>query len=371
MNPYVSLEDQIPGIMGDNEIKSPERGNIFKTSVDLLMKLGVLVLVVFFCFRILAPFINILLWAVVIAVLLFPVYERLKRWLGNRGKLAAVLLSLAALIVLLVPSYWLVDSVVDGVKVMAGNLKSGNLTINQPPGEVQEWPIIGEWVYDTWLQASQNIGGLLKTYMPQITKFGEKMLGSLAGTGLGILQFAFSLIIAGIFLTFSETASVSANRLFYKLAGRRGEILAHEAKITVRNVAVGALGVAILQSFLIGIPMFILNVPLAGIWIVIFLILASAQVPVMILTIPLVIYVIIAKEPVPAILWTAYILAASLVDNVLKPIVMGQGRDVPMLLIFLGAIGGFITFGLLGLFLGAIVLSLGYKLYITWVNSDD
>ena len=119
---------------------------------------------------------------------------------------------------------------------------------------------------------------------------------------------------------------------------------------------------------MIGLGLFIIDIPLAGVWIILILIFAIAQLPVLLIIIPIIIWLFAFKEPLPAVLWTIYLLAAGLLDNILKPILMGKGAAVPMLVIFLGAIGGFIAFGFLGLFLGAIILSLGYKLYLTWLN---
>ncbi|MCK5465210.1 MAG: AI-2E family transporter, partial [Bacteroidales bacterium] len=196
---------------------------------------------------------------------------------------------------------------------------------------------------------------------------GEKLLGAFAGTTLGILQFALSTIIAGVFLTYSEDASRSGKSLFTKLMGERGESFARIAEQTIRNVATGVIGVALIQSTLIGLGLFIIDIPLAGVWIILILIFAIAQLPVLLIIIPIIIWLFAFKEPLPAVLWTIYLLAAGLLDNILKPILMGKGAAVPMLVIFLGAIGGFIAFGFLGLFLGAIGLSLGYKLYQAWL----
>ena len=240
-----------------------------------------------------------------------------------------------------------------------------------PPSEsVADWPIIGPWLFEQWLNLSENMGESLKGFMPHITVWGERILQALANTGLGVLQFTVSIIIAGIFLMFFENGSDAGRKIFHKIAGERGEEFMHVTLVTIRNVAVGVLGVAVLQSALMGVGLILADIPLAAIWIIVILIMSIAQIPVMLFNVFLIIHLFAYKEPLPAVLWSVYFLAMGALDNVLKPIIMGKGSDVPMLVIFLGAIGGFSAFGFIGLFLGAILLSLAYKLYITWISFE-
>jgi predicted PurR-regulated permease PerM len=195
-------------------------------------------------------------------------------------------------------------------------------------------------------------------------------LNSLADTGLGILQFALSIIIASVMLTHSDEVVRGSDRLFKKLAGEKGLEYAEIAEQTVKNVATGVLGVAIIQTILFGGGMIVAKLPLAGFWMLITLIIAIIQVPMIFVSLPLVIWSIATKEPLPAIPWSVYFLLVGAVDNVLKPLIMGAGSSVPMMVIFLGALGGFIAYGFIGLFFGAIVISLGYKLYLAWLETD-
>lgn len=354
----------------NDEISSDKRpqDTILKTAVDLIVKIGVLIVLIFFCINILSPFISILLWAMIIAIIVFPLYERLGGYFGKREKMASIVITVLALAILLVPSYWLLSSLVEGLAHLGTDISDGGFEIPPPSQQVSEWPLIGTWLYTNWLAASENLGLAIQEYLPQIKDIGERLLGALAGTGLGILQFAASTIIAGVLLTYSGDAAKSGKKFFTKLAGERGEEFARVTEQTIRGVATGVIGVAIIQSALIGIALFIIDVPLAGVWVIIALIFAIAQIPVMLVTIPVIIWLFAFKEPFPAVLWTIYLLIVGALDNVLKPILMGRGASVPMLVIFLGAIGGFIVYGFLGLFLGAIILSLGYKLYLTWLD---
>jgi len=206
--------------------------------------------------------------------------------------------------------------------------------------------------------------------MPQIVAWGEKTLGTLANTGLGVLQFAASIIVAGIFLIFFEKGSESGRRIFQKVVGERGEEFLDISLLTIRNVATGVLGVAIIQTTLMGVGLILTDIPLAAVWIVLILVMTIAQLPVLLFNIPLIIYLFAFMDPLPAVLWMLYFLVMGMIDNILKPMLMGKGASVPMLVIFLGALGGFMAFGFIGLFLGSIVLSLAYKLYLTWVTPE-
>lgn len=351
-----------------NDSISREKKKVFDLSFDLLLKMGGLFLVVFLCFKIIQPFINVLLWSLIISIILFPVFELANRYLVGREKLSALLVTLVSLSVLVFPSIWLVNQLVEGAKEIAALIPEGKLRIPPPSESVADWPYIGEWLYDYWMQASENLGESLKGFKPQISNFGEKLFNMLANTGMGILQFAVSIILGGVFLVFSRGGSRSGSALFEKIAGDRGEEFKQVSLSTIRNVATGVLAVAIIQTTLLGIGLVLADIPLAAVWIIIILIMSIAQIPVILFNIPMIIYIFAFMDPLPAVLWSVYLVVMGLMDNFLKPIFMSQGSSVPMLIIFFGAIGGFIAFGFMGLFLGAIILSLAYKLYITWLE---
>lgn len=340
-------------------------------AIDLILKVGALFLVVFLCFKILQPFLGMLLWGLIIAIILFPVFERLRSVLGKRNKLSSIILTLVAISILVLPSVWLVNQLVEGVRFLAENIQAGDLSIPPPSESVADWPVIGNWLYEGWMDLSENMADSLRGFMPQIVEWGEKALGALANTGLGILQFAASILIAGIFLVFFERGAESGKRIFQKVVGERGEEFLELSLNTIRNVTTGVLAVAIIQTTLMGIGLFLANIPLAAVWIVLLLVMTIAQIPALLFNIPLVIYLFAFMDPLPAVLWTLYFLVMGMIDNILKPILMGKGSDIPMLVIFLGALGGFIAFGFIGLFLGSIVLSLAYKLYVTWISQEE
>ena len=187
---------------------------------------------------------------------------------------------------------------------------------------------------------------------------------------LPILQFALAIIIAGILLATKGTEDIS-KKILRRLVGERGDSIAQLAGDTVGNVTKGVLGVAVIQSLLIGIGFLLAGVPYAGLWAVLVFLLAVLQLPPTLLVIPIIIYLFSIMGTVPAVLWSIYLFLASISDNVLKPILLGKGAPVPMLVIFLGVVGGFMLSGFIGLFTGAIILSLGYRMFIFWLDEDS
>ena len=354
----------------NTKLSREKDNNYLRIAIDLVLKVGILILVIYLCYRILSPFISIVVWGMIIAVILFPFFKKLSGWLGKRYKLSSVLIMVVALLLLTLPSIWLVNQIVDGIKFLSEQLQDQNFTIPAPTESVADWPLIGSWLYDKWLDLSQNLGESLSRYLPQITVWGERVLGTLANTGIGILAFAGSIIIAGIFLIYFESSAESGKKFFRKIAGDRGDEFLNISVVTMRNVAVGVLGVAIIQTTLMGVGLILAQIPLAGLWILVILIMTISQIPALLFSIPVIIYMFAFKDPLPAALWSVYILVMGFLDNILKPMFMGKGSAVPTIVIFLGAIGGFAAFGFIGLFLGAMLLSLAYRLYLAWVSSE-
>ena len=256
-----------------------------------------------------------------------------------------------------------------GVKHLNDGLQSGSVQVPLLPAGVGDWPIIGPSVDKVWREASVNLTSTLDHYGPQLKSFGNWLLTESLKTGAGLLLFALSIIIAGILLTSAESGGRVARDLFVRLAGKRGAEFADDAKVTVRNVVKGILGVAIIQALLAGIGFAVAGVPAAGLWAFLCLLLAIVQIGIGPIVIPIIIFMFYKANTFTAAILTVWLVLVMLSDNVLKPILLGRGAPVPMPVIFLGAIGGFMSMGFLGLFVGALVLSVGYKLFKAWLTA--
>ena len=346
-----------------------EQEQLNKT-INTVLRLGLLILLFGLAFKILLPFISMIIWGIIIAVAIYPIYKGLSSRLRNHGKIASALITLVFLAIIVLPSIQLATSMVTGLRSIR-NLETNTIDIPPPPDMVAKIPLIGKSIDGTWHMASDNLEDAIHEFKPQIITAGTWLLNSVVGTGLGFLQFIVSIIIAGVLLNFAKGGGEVTHGLFKRLAGDKGKELADMTEKTIRNVTRGILGVSFIQALLIGVGLMIAGVPAAGLWTLISLLLSIVQIGVMPVTIPIMIYIFYTASTTTAVLLTIWLTIATLTDNVLKPIILGKGAPVPMLVIFLGAIGGFITMGFLGLFLGAVIMSLAYKLFLVWLAGND
>ena len=340
-------------------------------AIETIVRIGVLAILVTWCFLIIYPFIVPVTWGLIIAVAVFPAYDSLANRLGERRTLTAVLLTLLALAVLIVPAVMLAGTVVDGTQVLSQRFEEGSLAVPPPPESVAGWPIVGESVHSIWTLASVNLGAALTQIAPHLKALGAWLLSAGVGLGLGILQFVFAIIIAGVMLIQATAGGRAARAVSVRLSGDRGVEFANIAEATVRSVARGILGVALIQSVLAGLGFLVMGVPAAGIWALLCLVLAVIQIGPTLVLIPIVVYVFSVADPVPASLFMIWCIFVGVIDNILKPILLGRGVKVPMIIIFLGAIGGFIAWGIIGLFVGAVILTLGYELFVAWLHPGE
>lgn len=351
-----------------SELNQLSSSSQVKGVLDITIKVGVVILLLAWCFWILSPFLSIIFWAAIIAVSVYPAYIKLTAVLKNNKKIAAIIISLLLLSVLVIPGVLFTDSMVAGIKRYSQDLSTENFTIPPPNEQLRNVPLIGDAFYEAWSGAYTDFEGSVKGYSSQLKSIGKWILDALMGTGIGFLQFLISIVISGVFLATSGSGGKFMQKLFVKLVGDRGEEFAYTTENTIRNVSKGVIGVAFIQSFLAGIVFVLAGVPYAGLWAILCLILAIIQIGPGLVIIPVIIYLFSVYDTWVAILWTIALLVVMISDNILKPLLMGKGASVPTLVVFLGSIGGFMTFGFMGLFLGAVVLALAYKIIISWVD---
>jgi predicted PurR-regulated permease PerM len=235
---------------------------------------------------------------------------------------------------------------------------------------VKEWPVIGERLYAFWSLASQNLVAAAQKIGPELKAAGSWALSGVAGAGLGILSFVIAIIISGMLLANADKCTSMAERLAVRIAGEQGADFASIAGGTVRSVAQGVLGVAFIQAVLAGIGLLVMGVPAAGLWALLVMLLAIVQLPALLVLGPIIVYVFSVSSTVPAVIFMIYMILVSLSDSVLKPLLLGRGVELPMLVILIGAIGGMMLSGIVGLFVGAVILALGYKLFVAWLDRD-
>lgn len=353
------------------EQQSNSEENQFEKITDIIIRLGALAIILFWCFAILQPFILILIWAIVIAIAMYPVYKSFVKLMRGRKKFPVFLLTLVLLSVIIIPSTLVTESLYEGVSYLTQTYQEGKPLIPPPGDTTANWPSFARPILDIWQHASDNLQETVLQYSDQVTTVGTWLLSALAGVGKGILQFNISIIIAGFILAYSENLKIVSNKIFQKLAGAHGGHFATVTVQTIQNVVKGFLGVAIIQSVMAGLGFFIAGVPFAGLWAVACLILAIVQIGVGPIVIPIAIYMFAVSDSTTAVLLSIWFVIIMISDNILKPILLGKNAPVPMPVVFIGSIGGFIFSGFLGLFLGAVVLTIGYKLFQTWLETEN
>ena len=339
---------------------------------DITIQLGLVALLLVWCFLILKPFIVLVLWAVVLAVAIYPLFVKLTDALGGRRKLAATLFTLFTLALLITPTILVSASLVDSAQNLAGHMQGDSLSIPPPNENVRNWPLIGEEAYKLWSQASNNLEDFINQYRHEIRNMTQWVFSAAASAGGSILQFAISIIIAGAFMATAQPANALTLRLIQRIAGREhGRELIDLTGATIRSVAQGVLGIAVIQALAAGLGMALMDVPGWGLWTLLILILAVAQLPPLLVLGPVIVYVFSVESGTSTVLFAAWSLLVSTSDAFLKPLLLGRGMQTPMLVILLGAIGGMIMSGFLGLFLGAIVMALAYELLMLWLKAGE
>ncbi len=338
-----------------------------RRALDVFIHVGLVVLLATACLAILRPFLPLIAWGVVIAIAAYPAYKKLRLWLRGRGKLAAVLCTLAFLAVLIVPAILLTQTMIGGVEELTSHLKDGSLRIPAPPDRIETWPLIGMPLHSAWNMAATNLTGLLKNLGPELKPVVSWLFSASAGLGLTVLQFVLSIVVAGVILANSEGGAAISRSLANRLFGAQGPEFEELASSTIRSVVNGIIGVAVIQTIAAAVGFLVAGLPGAGFWTLLFLIAAILQAGGIVL-IPAVIYVFAIASTTKAVLFLLWCIVVGLMDNVLKPLLLGRGVAVPIVVIFLGAIGGFLSVGIIGLFIGAVILSVGYKLFLAWLE---
>lgn len=348
-----------------------QKREILATALEATVRIGILILLAAWCFSIVRPFVIPIAWGVIIAVSSYPGYLSLRRLLGGRSAVAATLLVVLGLALLMVPAVMLSGTLVDTAQGLAKGFEQGTLAVPPPPESVRDWPLVGEGLSHFWAQASENLAATVAKLAPHLRAVGGWLLSTVAGAGFGLIHFVMAIIIAGFFLANSEAGAAFSSALATRLLGERGADFARLAEVTVRSVTRGILGVALIQSILAGIGFMAIGIPGAGLWALLCLLLSTVQIGIFPVMVPMAIYVLATTATVPAVFFVIWSIFAGTVDNVLKPILLGRGVEVPVAVIFVGAIGGFITSGIIGLFVGSVVLVLGYKLFLAWLDDIE
>jgi predicted PurR-regulated permease PerM len=336
------------------------------------IQIGAVLVLLYWCFQIVSPFMSIFVWAVIISVAVYPAHVALTAKVGGRKKTSATIIVLIGLAIIIVPTWYLADSTIGGLQHVAAELEDGAATVPPPNDSVAEWPVIGEQAHEIWSAAATNLEATLNKFEPQLKAAGEKALSMAGSTVSTALQFILSVIIAGVLLMSAESGKTVARNTITSLVGTgRGPEFTELSILTVRSVAKGVLGTALIQALVSAVGLAIAGIPAAGLWAFVVLVLAIIQLPPLLILGPIAIWYFSVAPTVPAVIFLIFAIIVSASDAVLKPMLLGRGVDTPMLVILIGAIGGAIASGIIGLFTGAVILALGYEVFMAWMVPDE
>lgn len=345
-----------------------------KDFTDAVVRIGLIAVLVIMSVRVIAPFANLLLWALILAIALYPLHRRLAERLGGRQGCAATLLVVAGLLLIGVPTVILGSSFASHVDEGYTALQNNTITIPHPAPTVADWPIVGERVYGTWNAAADDLPAFLKEHQAQLKNLSRRALSAAASTAGSVLLFLGALIIAGIMMAYGDAGSQAMLRIFNRLAGSaKGARLQSLSTATVRSVATGVIGVAFIQALLLGAGFIMAGIPAAGVLALGVLLIGIVQVPAAIIAWPAIAYLWISGDASTTsnIVYSIYLFVAGAADNVLKPLLLSRGVNVPMPIILIGALGGMVTNGIIGLFVGAVLLAVGYRVFMEWVDKGE
>ncbi|MCK6263523.1 AI-2E family transporter [Vibrio sp. ZSDE26] len=345
-------------------------GNFSNQAIDAFIKIAAIAVLVFWCFSILRPFILLVVWGGIIATALYPVvsWAHVKFKIG-KGKISGILAFIGVLL-LLIPLIAISTGLyTSGSELLAG-YQDGSIAIPKPDISMKDWPVIGERAYAFVSHASSNIESVVLKYGDELKIVASNIASFVGSLGGGFIQFIISTIIAGAFMANADKCERAFVLVARRLTGEQGESLTTLSKNTVRSVVQGVIGVAVIQSIMAGVGMFFADIPAIGLWMLLVMLVAIIQLPPILALLPLIIYVFSVDTTTTAVLFLIWCILVSGSDAILKPILLSRGTNIPMLVILLGALGGMAMSGIVGLFVGAVVLSVTYQLFVAWLDSE-
>ncbi len=342
------------------------RDQIADIAIDVAIRISLLFLIIYLCVVIILPFLSILLWGAILAVTLYPAQQWLAARFGGRGGLASTLIVLIGLSISLGPAITLGAASVESLRGIEDGLADGSLVLPPPPEGVADWPIVGKELAAFWGLAATNLKAALVEVKPQADALGKALLQMSAGASLAVLQFAASLIIAGLLFGPGPSLVDGLRTFEARITSAGSSRFVDLTNATVQNVARGVIGVALLQAFLASIGYLATDYPFGAAITIVVLVLSILNLGP---TLPVLLsigYGWTFMDTLPAVIFTIYMLPVGLLDNFLRPIIVARGLPVPIAVMFTGVVGGALAGGLLGLFIGPVILAVGYQLLTAW-----
>ena len=329
-----------------------------------------IVILIIASFWIIRPFLAPLIWAAMIVVATWPLMLKLEAAFGRRRWLAVAAMTISMLLVFVVPFWTAVSTIVEYQDVIQQWAKSlQDVVVPLPPEWVEKLPLAGPKIASTWKEyAAQTPDALTAKLAPYVGLALKWLAAEAGGIGLIVVQFLLTIVIAAVLYSAGEAAALRVRKFGARFAGQRGVDAVVLASQAIRGVALGVVVTALVQSVLGGIGLAIAGVPFAGVLTAVMLMFCLAQVGPTLVMIPATIWMYWTGDNVWGTLLVVWTVFVGTLDNFLRPVLIKQGADLPLLLIFAGVIGGLLSLGLLGIFVGPVVLAVSYTLFDAWID---
>ncbi len=337
---------------------------------ELAVKLGLFFFLVYWSIVLLRPFMSVALWSLILTVTLYPAFAWTARLVGGRRKLAAVLVTAISLLIFTGPIIWLGLSMIEGVTSLSQRLSAGDISIPPASEAIKSWPFIGERLFYFWDLASTNLKSAITEALPYLSPLRGVARSMAEGAATGIPTFLVSLIIAGVLFPPAPSLLEGVRSVSQRILPTRGQELVKLAGATIRNVSQGVIGVSFLQAILAGLGFLVAGIPGSGFLALGVLVTGILQIQGL-LFIPVLLWIWTSKDKTTALALTAWLGPVGILNNVLSPFVMAHGLKTPMLVIFIGLMGGVVAHGIIGLFIGPIVLAVTWELFAAWMAHED
>jgi predicted PurR-regulated permease PerM len=345
--------------------------NSSNNTISIYIQILLLSLLLLWSFLIFQPFIVVVVWAIIIGVAFYPFFKKLRGLFKGKSGLTATAMSIVLVLLILIPSIKISGSLIGTAKDLKGKLDEGTLTISSPPENVQDWPMVGEKIYNIWNQAATDLENTLTKYSDEVSKAVSWLYSAITGFATDVILSIVAIVIAGFLLFYADSLYQTSSRFFDKVTNGRGVEFTDISRDTILSVVKGLVLIALIQGTLAGIGFAVVGIPAAGLWAVLVILFAIIQLPPILIMIPMIIYVFSHSSTTAAIIFTIYAIIVGGLDNFLNPVLLGKGLKIPMPVILIGAIGGMILHGLIGLFVGPVVLALTWQLRKAWLDIDD
>jgi predicted PurR-regulated permease PerM len=322
---------------------------------------------------ILSPFLAALIWAVTLVIATWPIMRRIQGWLwGSRG-LAVTVMTLVLLIMLVLPLWLAIGTIVSHSAQIADFASSITaMQMPPPPAWLADVPLVGPRLAQAWQDASDaGVPEILQRVRPYAGAVAQWFIGAAGSFGAVIVQFLLTVAVSAILYAGGERWAAWAIRFGRRLAGDRGEEAVRLAGQAIRGVALGVVVTALIQTAIAGAGVFIAGVPFAGLLTAVIFMLCIAQVGPILVLLPAVIWMYATGDPVWATVLLVFSIPAIAIDNIIRPILIRRGADLPLLLILAGVIGGLVAFGVIGIFIGPTVLAVSYTLLEAWIKEGE